>query len=351
MTGDDFSFDFPEAGPGRYRLQVQRESAIEAVSSPIWVEPPGLRRARAARPRCGSRWSPPTAPCDGAEPRSTARRSRSAPARPPAPESPALTVGTPDANGAARRPRSRAHGLAVRPGDPRTSADEADVDGDRHSRATCASGRPSRTTPASSTARVSLRITDRGSATLPGGGDEPATVTDMPLEIPVQCAATPGGAGGDVLDVDHGRRADPRGRRGGTAGDLGVRAGGGCWARTGARSCARACSRPDIELRSWLGGRGGGTAAERLRRQHVTRPRRHLGPAPGLPVRAHACLPPGDRHHPAQARAGCRRSRPAAHAPLAAARVARSSGSASASRCNPARRGSRGPPSARPRGR
>ncbi len=45
------------------------------------------------------------------------------------------------------------------------------------------------------TARVSLRITDRGSATLPGGGGEPATVTDMPLDIPVQCAATPGATG------------------------------------------------------------------------------------------------------------------------------------------------------------
>ena len=45
------------------------------------------------------------------------------------------------------------------------------------------------------TARISLRITDRGSATLPGGGNEPATVTDMPLEIPVQCAATAGRGG------------------------------------------------------------------------------------------------------------------------------------------------------------
>jgi uncharacterized repeat protein (TIGR01451 family) len=39
ITVDDFTFSFPSVGPGRYRLQVQRDSAIEAVSSPIYVEP------------------------------------------------------------------------------------------------------------------------------------------------------------------------------------------------------------------------------------------------------------------------------------------------------------------------
>jgi len=39
VVGDDFTFPFPSVGPGRYRLQVQRDSAIEAVSSPIYVEP------------------------------------------------------------------------------------------------------------------------------------------------------------------------------------------------------------------------------------------------------------------------------------------------------------------------
>ena len=38
-SGDEFSFDFPALGYARYRLQVQREGAIEAISSPIWVEP------------------------------------------------------------------------------------------------------------------------------------------------------------------------------------------------------------------------------------------------------------------------------------------------------------------------
>jgi hypothetical protein len=40
------------------------------------------------------------------------------------------------------------------------------------------------------TARLALRITDRGSATLPGGGDDPATVSDMALDVPVRCTAT-----------------------------------------------------------------------------------------------------------------------------------------------------------------
>jgi uncharacterized repeat protein (TIGR01451 family) len=36
---DRFEFEFPGLLPGRYRLQVQRDSAIEAVSSPIYLEP------------------------------------------------------------------------------------------------------------------------------------------------------------------------------------------------------------------------------------------------------------------------------------------------------------------------
>jgi Ca2+-binding RTX toxin-like protein len=40
-SGDEFSVDFPSVGPGRYRLQVEREltgaASIENVSSPIWT--------------------------------------------------------------------------------------------------------------------------------------------------------------------------------------------------------------------------------------------------------------------------------------------------------------------------
>jgi hypothetical protein len=43
ITSDDFSFDFPSTGPGRYRLEVMRTTSgvasIENVSSPIYLEP------------------------------------------------------------------------------------------------------------------------------------------------------------------------------------------------------------------------------------------------------------------------------------------------------------------------
>jgi Ca2+-binding RTX toxin-like protein len=38
-SSDEFEFDLPTLGYARYRIQVQREGAIEAVSTPIWVEP------------------------------------------------------------------------------------------------------------------------------------------------------------------------------------------------------------------------------------------------------------------------------------------------------------------------
>ncbi len=39
LTGDEFEFDLPTLGYARYRIQVQREGAIEALSSPIYIEP------------------------------------------------------------------------------------------------------------------------------------------------------------------------------------------------------------------------------------------------------------------------------------------------------------------------
>lgn len=38
VSGEDFSVGFDSAGPGRYRLQLQRGSTIETVSSPIYLE-------------------------------------------------------------------------------------------------------------------------------------------------------------------------------------------------------------------------------------------------------------------------------------------------------------------------
>ena len=214
VTSDDFSFDFPEAGAGRYRLQVQRASAIEAVSSPIWVEPPGYPRPRGASPLRIS-LVPAYRPCD------TPNRVHGPPlafgsCAPPAAESPALTVGTPDANGRPAASVASAR-LGVIPGDPRTSADEADVT--VSVAATDVRERAGLDDHAGDlVARFVLRITDRGSAGVPGGGDEPATVSDMPLDVPVQCAPTAGSEGAacaasttvDALvpgAVEEGRRA------------------------------------------------------------------------------------------------------------------------------------------------
>jgi len=38
VTRDDFAYRFRSTGPGRYRLQLQRGTTIEALSSPIYVE-------------------------------------------------------------------------------------------------------------------------------------------------------------------------------------------------------------------------------------------------------------------------------------------------------------------------
>jgi hypothetical protein len=191
VSGDDFSFAFPEAGPGRYRLQLQRESAIEAVSSPIWVEGPGYPRPRAASPLHVA-LVPAYRACDAPN------REHGPPlafgsCSPPVAESPALTVGTADANGTAARSVGSAR-LGVRVGDPRTAADEADV----AVTVTAGDVRDGETLEDHAgelTARIGLRITDRGSALLEGGGDEPATAADMSLEVPVGCVATAGEAG------------------------------------------------------------------------------------------------------------------------------------------------------------
>jgi hypothetical protein len=51
VAGADFVHRFEDAGPGRYRLQLQRGSTIETVSSPIWLEPgPGTVARRDCRP-------------------------------------------------------------------------------------------------------------------------------------------------------------------------------------------------------------------------------------------------------------------------------------------------------------
>jgi hypothetical protein len=44
VTSADFMLPFPALAPGRYRLQLQRGTAIDALSSPIYLEPPAAGR-------------------------------------------------------------------------------------------------------------------------------------------------------------------------------------------------------------------------------------------------------------------------------------------------------------------
>ena len=41
VTSDSFTFEFPGTAPGRYRLQLQRTTRIETLTSPIYLEAPG----------------------------------------------------------------------------------------------------------------------------------------------------------------------------------------------------------------------------------------------------------------------------------------------------------------------
>jgi hypothetical protein len=117
---------------------------------------------------------------------------------PPGQESGTLTVGTVDANGFA--PNSVASvRFSVRTGDPSTQADEADVGFQlgatdvrcAGSGAACPGGLGS-----DYAGRVlmttTLRITDRDNDVAGGGGSDPATVTDVPLEVPADCTPTAG---------------------------------------------------------------------------------------------------------------------------------------------------------------
>jgi hypothetical protein len=111
---------------------------------------------------------------------------------PPARASANLTVGTPDANGAAASSVGSVR-YRVLPGDPATPADEADVaylftltDVRNASDLSDYAGELQ--------ARVGLRVTDRGSGAT---GAEPATVEDVTLRAAVQCqptAASPAGS-------------------------------------------------------------------------------------------------------------------------------------------------------------
>ncbi len=194
ITSADFAFSFPGVGPGRYRLQVQRESAIEAVSSPIYVERAGYARPKGASPVYAS-LVPAYQACE--DPNVVhAPPLEYAACNPPVAESGLLTVGTPDANGHPAAAQAHAR-FVVHPGDPGTTPDEADVGvsvsaTDVRCRAVAAAcpGGDGSDFAGTLLTRASLRVTDRNNGLTIAGGSDAATVSDIALEIPTPCAAT-----------------------------------------------------------------------------------------------------------------------------------------------------------------
>jgi hypothetical protein len=118
---------------------------------------------------------------------------------PPAQESSTLTVGTIDANGFAANSVAYVR-FSVHPGNASTpTIDEADVGLELSAtdvrcaatNAVCPGGRGSDYEGRVLVSTV-LRITDRDNDVAAGGGSDPATVADVPLEIPAGCTPTAG---------------------------------------------------------------------------------------------------------------------------------------------------------------
>jgi hypothetical protein len=127
--------------------------------------------------------------------------------KPPAQESSTLTVGTNDSNGL--DPHSVASvRFFVRVGDPFTPEDESDVGIQLSATdvrcaaavAACSGGFGSDYT-GRVLAATTLRITDRDNDMNSGGGSDPATVTDLPLQVPADCAPTAGTQSGATCTV------------------------------------------------------------------------------------------------------------------------------------------------------
>jgi hypothetical protein len=109
---------------------------------------------------------------------------------PPRPASRYLTIGTPDANGQSADSTGSV-GLTAVPGNPSTTANEADVrvaagitDVRRQADLSDYTGELE--------ALLTLRITDASSG---ASGSDPATLVDTPLRIAIPCSATSGSAG------------------------------------------------------------------------------------------------------------------------------------------------------------
>ena len=117
---------------------------------------------------------------------------------PPAQTSPNLTVGTPDANGAAAKSIGyfRIQAYVGVPGPPDDSGAPLEVSVSdvrcKAGVATCAAANASGGADYSGKMRLEfdVRQTDRWNATVPGGGSDPATVTDFTFPLTVYCTGT-----------------------------------------------------------------------------------------------------------------------------------------------------------------
>jgi hypothetical protein len=128
---------------------------------------------------------------------------------PPRQTSGNLTVGSPDANGAAANFIGNVR-LSVQPGQP-TVPDDADVSiAANLTDVRCAGSGPG-CGPANSAAgddytgeleaTADLRVTDKFNGSTPDGGTEPGTVVDFPFPVTVPCSATPEGGTGGACSV------------------------------------------------------------------------------------------------------------------------------------------------------
>ena len=125
------------------------------------------------------------------------------PSCPPIPESARLTTGTPDANGA--QPNMEAHVRYVTlSGDPTTPADEADIEIRTKINDVRVLGTNADYT-GEIEAQAIVRVTDRNNSTT-----DPATTTDFPLPLTVQCVPTASTTiGSDCSAHDDVRHAHP----------------------------------------------------------------------------------------------------------------------------------------------
>jgi hypothetical protein len=128
---------------------------------------------------------------------------------PPTQTSIAVTVGTPDANGAAANSTgfTKISVLVGTPGPPddsdvRLTSSLTDVRC-KPNVATCGSpipGGPDYTGELQGNATI--RLTDHDNAPAPGGGTEPATMVDIPFPVNIPCVATASNAIGATCTVD-----------------------------------------------------------------------------------------------------------------------------------------------------